>query len=180
MEALATELGLSQPDLENWVVSRLAREKCTDLKMPLPIVYKHDNELYLSLGLDFENDDEVFGWALSSGVIMRRIYPVESGEGLCRTETRRYVEGLMYDGQLGHMVDKKLMLISWTLEEKLKAYQTMRLLELNGIPCGKLDEAFCWMADDISSADAVCFVFGRNQTVIADKNLSAKVVVLRF
>lgn len=180
LETLVTKLGLTQQDLESWVISRLAQEKGAGIKMPLPLVYKHDNELYLSLDLNLKNDDEVFGWVLSSGVIMRRIYPMETGAGMSWRETRRYVEGLLYDGQLGKMVDKNLMLVSWTAEEKRKVYQTMSLLELNGIFCGNLDTAICWLADGISSVYAWDFVFSKNQTVIGCKTLSAEVVVLKF
>lgn len=180
MEALAAKLGLTQQDLENWVVSRLVREKGSGIKMPLPLVYKNDNELYLSLNLDPKNDDEVFGWALSSGVIMRRIYPMEAGNGMSWRETRRYVEGLLYDGRTGQLVDEDLMLVSWTLEEKLKVLETMKLLELNGVPCGSFDTAICWLADEISSIYAKDFVFHKNQTVSGNKNLPAEVVVLKF
>lgn len=180
MEALAEKLGLTQQDLENWVVSRLAQQQGKELKTPLALVYKSDDELYLSLGLDLKNDDEVFGWLLSSGVVMRRIYPIEKDNTLDWEGTRRYVEGLIYNGKTGMMVDADFMQKSWTFEERLNVFKTISLLELNGIPCGNPDTAFCWCAEEKSPKRADSFVFYKNQTTVDDKNLAAEVIVLKF
>ncbi len=181
LDAYVSKLGLSQQELENWVLSRIKASHEPLILTALPIVYKRLQEFYVLSGLDMTRKDDVWGWLLPSNVLMKKEKGAPSEEEMMTWHgVKSYAEAHVFNGKIGHLPYSDRLVKIWLPEIVIKARSTAMTLNENGIKADDESMSACWCAEEKMSNCAQTFVLYSSQVSLGYKSYDVDRILLQF
>lgn len=181
LDAFVSELGLSQQELENWVISRIKLSHEPLIPTALPIVYKRLQEFYVLSGLDMTRKEDVWGWLLPSNIIMKKAKGADSEQDMMTWHgVKDYAESHILNGKIGHLPYSDQLLKTWLPEIVVKARSTAATLKENGITAEDESMNACWCAEEKMSNCAQTFMLYCCRTSLGYKTFDTDRILIQF
>ena len=181
LDAFVSELGLSQQELEKWVISRIKTSHESLVPTALPIVYKRLQEFYVLSGLDMTRKEDVWGWLLPSNIVMKKAKGADSEEDTMSWHgVKNYAECHILNGKIGHLPYSDQLIKTWIPEVVLQARSTVATLKENGIPAEDESMNACWCAEEKMSNCAQTFMLYSSQISLGYKPYDMDRILLQF
>lgn len=181
LDAFVSELGLSQQELKNWVISRIKVSHEPLIPTALPIVYKRLQEFYVLSGLDITCKEDVWGWLLPSNIVMKKAKGADSEEDTMSWHgVKNYAESHILNGKIGHLPYSDRLLKIWSPEAVINARSTAAILNENGIIAEDENLNACWCAEEKMSNCAHTFMLYNSKISFGNKRFDMERIVLQF
>ena len=156
LEALISELKISDSELKNWYENR-AQEIGGFIPTELPLVYRKGTEFTVENGLNLKRKEELWGIQLLSGVMVALM--CGSGNNVSDTTwgaVKKFAEKMRLNGKAGFLPSKGVLKKHWGGSEEAKFAATVEVLKENEIEAdGYL--GCIWCSEEYIPSDAFCF-----------------------
>ena len=157
----------TSPVVVETLQDKIEKEDLTGLvKTPLSLVYKRGSEFYILPGYAPNRKEELWGYALQSGVFLEIAYGKESMESRSWYSIKGFSENMKFKGNQGRMPEKEKIKSSWGRPERLAMEATAAILAKNGIKAQAYENKWhvIWTADGMGELYAYYFVLHSGDT----------------